>query len=113
MEYVSALFYLSIFRLTEGMTQTVSWVPADAVAWTYLDLILYKDRLPYVLHLTHPRSVKWRQVIQNISTFLEGHSLAIIPFSQWMARLEPQPINGKSFDDFVSRNESSHNMSDC
>lgn len=79
---------------------TVSWVPADAVASTYLDLVLYKERLPYVLHLTHPRSVKWRQVIQNIKTFLESHSLDILPVSEWTSRLEQQPMNGKTLDDF-------------
>ena len=90
-------------RLIARTRQTVSWIPADAVASTYLDLIVFKDRLPYVLHLTHPRSVKWRQAIQNIKTFLEGHTLSIVPFSEWLAQLEQQPMNGKTFDDFVSK----------
>ena len=82
--------------------QTVSWIPADAVAKTYVDLVLSKDHLPSILNLVHPHPVKWQDIVQSLNSAFGKHPLGVVPYADWLAKVEELPVNSLSMDRFVS-----------
>ncbi|THH32206.1 hypothetical protein EUX98_g1995 [Antrodiella citrinella] len=60
----------------------VSWIPADAAAQAIIDA---RNASGPVLHLVHPQSVPASTVL---SVFSETLSLPLIPFAEWVERLQ-------------------------
>lgn len=67
--------------------QDVSWLPADSVANTFVDLALTEEPLPRVLNLVHTRPVAWRTVLEYLNKCMAA-PLAIISFEEWLSKVE-------------------------
>ncbi|KAG6815733.1 hypothetical protein H0H87_011868 [Tephrocybe sp. NHM501043] len=73
--------------------QVVSWLPADSVAATVLDVAMWRKHLPPVLNVVHPRPVDYNVplngIVKGIRELL-GINLALVPYDQWLTTLEAQ-----------------------
>ncbi|KAH0578471.1 hypothetical protein H2248_003619 [Termitomyces sp. 'cryptogamus'] len=70
-----------------------SWLGADTISATIVDLALRKPStpLPRVLNLVHPRPVQQSDIIRSIKKAIAeilGHDLKLVPSSQWFSILE-------------------------
>ncbi|KAF8311712.1 acetyl-CoA synthetase-like protein [Clavulina sp. PMI_390] len=74
----------------------VSWVPVDAAATAVLDAALTKTPQK-VLHIYHPKPIPWRKVLEvatnAASVYSSGQSLRILPFSDWLEKLEARNVS--------------------
>ncbi|KAG6902725.1 hypothetical protein C0995_012389 [Termitomyces sp. Mi166 len=75
-----------------------SWLGADAVSATIVDLALSERSipLPRALNLVHPRPVQQDVIMKSIRKAIAeilGHDLKLIPFSQWFSILEERAEN--------------------
>lgn len=59
----------------------------DAVAATFVDLVLSREALPNVLNLVHPRGISWHKIFNDINEHLNP-ALPLVPFREWLGRLE-------------------------
>ena len=63
----------------------------DVVAHIMADLMFSKTPLPPSLNVAHPRPIPWSQMIKYVQVSLKRvtyRDLRIIPFHEWMLRLE-------------------------
>ncbi|GJE90357.1 acetyl-CoA synthetase-like protein [Phanerochaete sordida] len=81
-----------------ALTGTVSWVPADTVARTYVDLVLAARALPPLLNLVHPRPAPWAAVVTGLNAALGKHALPVLPYAAWLARVEALPATSVNMD---------------
>ncbi|KAF8320368.1 acetyl-CoA synthetase-like protein [Clavulina sp. PMI_390] len=70
----------------------VSWIPVDVAATAVLDAAL-TETPQSVLHIYHPRPISWKKILEEAATALpsvsaKGSALPLIPFPEWLARLE-------------------------
>jgi NAD dependent epimerase/dehydratase family enzyme len=79
----------------------VSWIPADAVAKSIIDVILSEDRLPPTFNLVHPRPVPWSVVVEGINQSMVDAPLPIVPFDEWLAKIEQCEADHVSLDRVV------------
>ena len=91
-----------LFLLLTNHLQTISWIPADVVANTYVDLVLSEGSLPTTLNLVHPHPVKWQDVVRSLNSALGKHPLDVIPYADWLAKVEDLPVNSLNIERFVS-----------
>ena len=61
-------------------------LPSDVVAGAVLDLMCAQES-PSVVNVVHPRPVPWSRIFNAISDTL-GSRLPLVPFNQWLAKLE-------------------------
>lgn len=72
----------------------VSWLPADAVSKSILDVAFAREQPPFALNLVHPRPVAWNDVITAVANALikqkklENKPLRVVPFHGWFSLLE-------------------------
>ncbi|KAG5723894.1 Linear gramicidin synthase subunit D [Termitomyces sp. T112] len=76
----------------------VTWLGADIVSTTIVDLALseHSTPLPRALNLVHPRPVQESVIIRSIQKAIVeilGHDLKVVPFSQWFSILEERAVN--------------------
>ncbi|OBZ73412.1 putative polyketide synthase 22 [Grifola frondosa] len=67
--------------LPEG-TGEAAWLPVDAGAAAMIEMM---DSGKPILHLRHPRPLKWADVMKPIAASLH---VPLVPYSEWLARLE-------------------------
>ena len=68
--------------MTGACAQDISWVPVDVAASALLEMLGSPEP---VLHLVHPRPVKWSVVSDAASAAL---GVATIPYAEWVAKLQ-------------------------
>ncbi|CAL1703601.1 unnamed protein product [Somion occarium] len=73
----------------------VSWIPMDTTARTIVEVVLSPSPLPPVLNVVNPRPVPWNQVFKDISQSIsqDGPSIPIVPFEDWLTKLEALSSN--------------------
>lgn len=84
----------------------VSWLPADAVARAIVDMITSEERLPVLLNLVHPRPVSWRTVCQSLNKALTRRPLTIVPFDEWLSKVEQVTVKNETSNQIVSLSSS-------
>ncbi|KAH8102928.1 hypothetical protein BXZ70DRAFT_927267 [Cristinia sonorae] len=67
----------------------ISWIPVDVASRFVLDSILSTESLPAVVNLVHPHPVPWQEVFTAIKQVIGG-PLELVPFDDWVSRLEAQ-----------------------
>ncbi|KAF9000304.1 hypothetical protein BDQ17DRAFT_1427303 [Cyathus striatus] len=78
---------------------TISWLPMDVVAQCILDMVFSSEALPIAVNLVHPRPLSWSRMFSHIRDELLGNlhieqdSLPLIPFHDWICRLEERKGN--------------------
>ena len=95
--------------------QLVEWAPADAVAQAFVDLVVSREPLPTVVNLVHPQAVPWSQALGDINNQLST-PLPVIPFSEWISKLEAVSANAdaKQLDAVVRvSSDASARNTDC
>ncbi|KAH7318806.1 hypothetical protein B0J17DRAFT_724242 [Rhizoctonia solani] len=74
-----------------GATGGVSWLPLDVAAHSIIDICTARDaELPAVVHVSHPRSVPWMDIINAFSMSIipyTGSQLPVIRFDEWNKRV--------------------------
>jgi hypothetical protein len=79
-------------------------MPMDAVARAILDVGLGKKPAPTALNLVHPRPIAWTSMISSIREALVAQNnldvtaLPLIPFGEWVARLDGKSKNANGED---------------
>ncbi|KAH7886572.1 acetyl-CoA synthetase-like protein [Phlebopus sp. FC_14] len=66
-----------------------NWLPVDVAAKALCD---FRRAVHCTLHLVHPRPVQIESIMQTLSTELH---LPVMPFSEWMVRLEKSASGGQ------------------
>ncbi|RDB20216.1 Non-canonical non-ribosomal peptide synthetase FUB8 [Hypsizygus marmoreus] len=95
---VKSSLVLGVLPLAEGV---VSWVPADAVAKSIIDVALADEAAPIALNLVHPRPVEWNSVIINIKVAVKdvlNKELSLVSFHDWFASLRDRAVNATAQD---------------
>ena len=83
--------------------QVVSWTRAEDVAAAVLD-VAFADSAPQSLNIVNPQRARWSDIISSIqNAILEQKSLhsdrlTIVPFVEWLVRLEKRAANASSED---------------
>ncbi|KAG6843650.1 hypothetical protein H0H87_002020 [Tephrocybe sp. NHM501043] len=77
------------------ISQVVSWLPANAVATTVLDVAMWRnlEELSPVLNVVHPRPVEYDVPLNGIVNAIRdilGTNLSIVSYDQWLTTLEAQ-----------------------
>ncbi|KAG6852620.1 putative secondary metabolism biosynthetic enzyme [Blastosporella zonata] len=72
---------------------TASWLGADTISATIVDVALSTHSTPFprALNLVHPRPVQQSSIIGSIRDAIAellGHNLKLVPFSEWFAMVE-------------------------
>ena len=81
----------------------MSWLPTDAVANAIVDLVVSEATLPPVLNLVHPCPVTWQAICQSINKTLARRPLPIVPFSEWLSKVEQRPTTKTETEQTVSK----------
>ncbi|KAH0833861.1 putative aminoadipate reductase [Lanmaoa asiatica] len=81
----------------------VSWLPPHAVSDAILDVAFADEEPPIAVNLVHPRPITWESLMQSISEavykkHLTSSPLPLIPFTQWVARLEKYIVDASGED---------------
>ncbi|KAJ3557049.1 hypothetical protein NM688_g1689 [Phlebia brevispora] len=79
----SALTMGSVPDLNEPAT----WIPVDAVAGSFVDLMFSPRKLPVLVNLVHPRPVTWQQLVDAIGEELHV-PISVLPMAEWLEKLE-------------------------
>ncbi|KIJ58231.1 hypothetical protein HYDPIDRAFT_34379 [Hydnomerulius pinastri MD-312] len=85
----------------------VSWMRAQEVAASVLDIAFAKEAPPPALNVVNPRAAPWVDVITSIKDSvikqksLKNNDLSTVPFQDWFARLEKR-AEGASSEDLVN-----------
>ncbi|CAE6475171.1 unnamed protein product [Rhizoctonia solani] len=69
---------------------TVSWLPLDVAACSIIDACTTDERIPPVIHASHPRPVPWADVMSAFSAVLAsrtGSALPVVEFAEWNKRV--------------------------
>lgn len=75
---------IGVGHLPEAIGMT-SWIPLDAAAKTLLEVCSAKH-LPPVVHIVHPRPIRWSALMEGFGKvfgLLSGKELSLVPFSNW------------------------------
>ena len=80
-----------------------SWIPPHAVSDAILDVAFADEEPPLIVNLVHPRPTAWESVMQPISEVmyqkrLTPFPLPLIPFTEWVQRLEKRAVNTSEED---------------
>jgi NAD dependent epimerase/dehydratase family enzyme len=81
--------------------QVVSWIPMDAVSQAILDVGFARKQVPGAINFVHPKPIPWASMISSISDALVAQeelnvsALPLIPFGEWVARLESKSKTAK------------------
>ncbi|KAF8839601.1 putative aminoadipate reductase [Paxillus ammoniavirescens] len=84
----------------------VSWMRAEEVAASVLDVAFAAETPPPVLNIVNPRGALWVDVMSSVrdailqQTSVRSEDLSIIPFKDWFDRLEKK-AEGASSEDLV------------
>ncbi|KAF9067129.1 putative aminoadipate reductase [Rhodocollybia butyracea] len=84
---------LSIGMLPDAIG-VVSWIPMDAVSEILLDVGFGTERPPMAMNVVHPKPIPWTSVMQSLRAILirekqlESNALRVVPFKQWLAKIE-------------------------
>ncbi|KAG6374188.1 hypothetical protein JVT61DRAFT_4841 [Boletus reticuloceps] len=78
--------------------EVISWLPPHGVSDAILDVAFAHEEPPLAVNLVHPRPSAWKSIMQPISEALyQKHltpsRLPLIPFTEWVERLEEQAAN--------------------
>jgi hypothetical protein len=70
-----------------------SWLPPHAVSDAILDVAFADEKPPLAVNLVHPRPIAWKNLMQPMRDAvyqkdLTSSLLPLIPFSQWVTRLD-------------------------
>jgi len=80
----------------------VSWIQMEAVAQAILDVGFTRKSPPGALNIVHPQPIPWVSMISSISSALSAElnteALPLIPFKEWVARLEEKSKTAKDDD---------------
>ncbi|TFK46677.1 NAD(P)-binding protein [Heliocybe sulcata] len=102
---------------TQGV---VSWIPMHTVAFVVSDLVFASQRVPLALNVVHPEPVGWSAVMSDIAAALGSRSLPLVPFPDWVDKLEKAALQASKEDyekipairllDFFRRFAEAHTM---
>ncbi|RDB20292.1 Non-canonical non-ribosomal peptide synthetase FUB8 [Hypsizygus marmoreus] len=95
---VKSSLTLGVLPLAEGV---VSWVPADAVAKSIIDVALAAEAPPIALNLVHLHPVEWKSVISNIKIAVKdvlNKDLGLVSFHDWFESLQSRAVNATAQD---------------
>ena len=82
------------------------WLPMDVTTHALLDIVFFPEPLEPSYNLVHPRPISFSKIIGFVQRSLAsttGVKLSLVPFKDWMARLEDAARRpGVSARDLVS-----------
>lgn len=92
-----------LHTIAHRLLQLVTWVPLDAIAQVYLDLVLADEALPSLVNLAHTRPTTWDVIARGIREGLE-QDIPTVSLDDWVAKLEhlSSTATEKDFADIVS-----------
>ncbi|CUA70557.1 L-aminoadipate-semialdehyde dehydrogenase large subunit [Rhizoctonia solani] len=74
-----------------GAIGTVSWLPLDVAARSIVDICISRAiKLPLVVHVSHPRPVRWMTIMSGCATSIlsrTGSRLPIVNIDEWSRRI--------------------------
>ncbi|EJD45598.1 acetyl-CoA synthetase-like protein [Auricularia subglabra TFB-10046 SS5] len=78
--------------LPDASGQSISWVRLDEAAAVLLEMT---DSQAPVLHLVHPRPVRWTSLF---TTFSQQTGVPLVPYPEWLARIEKEVTEHGAID---------------
>lgn len=78
------------------LNKSVAWMPLDAIGQAYVEWVLSQNSLPKLVNVVHPRPATWDVILRGLRE--ELGNLPMIPFSQWMEKVNGLSANPTAND---------------